>query len=1198
MRNNLPPLTMYDWFTGGNTKTADLAIYYNVALDGIQKVQKSISTLPKGSRIAFLTEYLWKAHILSKNSNGYEIRREDEGIIGKLIAKLEAIRNYHSHIWHDNSVLAFDKDLKKFVQNRYNEAKAALFKEYPSSLVDYEKAEKERKFSLFNFVKEKGQHFISVEGRIFFLSFFLSTGQMNYLLQQRKGFKRIDMPLFKMKRLLYVFYCHRDGAAFGNINYEARFIDEMEPEDRQNIYKARNAFKLISYLCDYPAYWGNIKYTPLLDKHDTLINNVHQLKEYIKENKILPGFHFDLIERKVNPDDNRFNENNTAQTDAYRLTTINYTSDLHPYYVFQIGFDALIRLVILQKILSKVGSTELPLQVFLANITILTQRRDRLNSVLLTEPANRSEDHREFLSDKKNQEVRGDRELTNEALAFFETLGKGGAEKRTDALRLANNLRRSNQLFATIDVENKNGRNNTFDPKPIIVYEHDFLQGTEQKFRASNHFMIHATKYLIDFGSDAVLWGVERFEMTKKNPTATNEALLRTKTYLPASEILKNSDYRLTVESDHVYMGLPSNEQAQGNHEKFFQFAFGPQAMRYLMAYVVDNKNAFPEKLKQFLLDMASDVELLRFDGAWIDEQQYKLFEKPFIPRYLHKQETNLEELKAKIESRIKHIENEWDYASTNEAYLKRAEKNKLIMDAYRLFDWDGSKFFRANEYNQMSVCHYSLHLKNNGEEIMKEKKSRNVRHHGSKPNKFDYLFSKLFNLGNRKPPIPPKIIELIQAAGSLAELMNIVFAECRPILKQWLVEAENPMAETQVIIKICRKLGISIPAPLLEQNDKLAQKEAHAKTLQVQPIAVHPMLVVKYFFYEIYQIGKTLELQVDRNGKNIRKRAALPVFTNLRKNKSLRQRLISYFYDEEIANLLYAGTTEIQNKRRNQLIGLINTTCTEDILLWWIANKYLKNNPYTASMGKLLQSSRSLNSGGLGELHKLTVTLRLKGDSAGFDYYVSIPIHRLDDLIFTLHKEDLWKAAHHFIQRCTSEQSLWNVQLESVAKNLCPGGKLPTGTREQPIPFSILVNEIDFVRRTGHRIGEHLLTFETNVLNRRLMTHIDKNDFHSWLIQQHSKTLYSKVYPVVYFNFESVLSLAAEIGLPVDETVSRKISEYRNIAFHNDVPVKGSFSWFTRTGETIRELLSIKTNVHEKKDRSIYILKEGDQSA
>ena len=1202
-----PELTDYDFFSAEDTKSADLTIYYNVALDAIGRIKGQMESWPHSRKNAFWAEYLWKAHFFKKNSNGYVLTDTDERMIKNLLDKLEAIRNYHSHIWHDNKVLAFEPELKEFVEQKYNEAKAALYVEFPNALLDYEKLEqqpKSQKFEHFKWVPEKNKHFITPEGRVFFLSFFLTTGQMSQLLQQRRGSKRADMPLFKIKRLLYTYYCRRDGASMNDFNHQEHFIDTMDPLERRDIFKARTAYKLMSYLFDYPWFWGSRHEMPLYNEHGEVVKNVEQLKAYIeKNNSLLPGLQFQLIERKLavnTPVDSERERSALIKTheDKHRMGTIAFTSDVAMGHIFHIDFDTLHRLVLMQLLHNSSLQEQTPIGILQETLKALAANRERLYSIILTRPDDRIEDELQYLLDKKNQHLRGERKLTELGIGFFEALEKGLPEKRRDSLLLANFLRSQETRFIELPVEKANQKEvPPFEPDPIIVYQQDFLLGTTQKFRAGNRFMHYAANYLMDFGSDHLYWGMEKFDLVKKDENARTESLLKIKSYFKAFEMPPGNDYRLTLENDHVYLALPKSATGEANHEKFYQFAIGTQAMRYLMAYLLNQKDASAEKVQRFLDSLAYDLRKLQEQGSFIEGYDYQLLEMPFVLGFLQNNTGNVEALKRSVIARIDYILQRWEKAKANKQYMSRSEKNRLIMDAYRLFEWpkgndENPRFFRAAEYNEMSVCHYSLHRKENNNKPAKQTRGKIIK------NKFDYLFEDLFKLNERKPPIPREIKNLLQQANTLDELIELVIADRANYLKgkqkeiqQWILPVQK---QKQELPPICRMLGISVPAETLREQDRIKLKQKQQVTLAVQPFAIHPMLVVKYFFPEEYQAGKQMESIVNREGKTVDKRPALTIFANIRKNKGLRDKLVPEFYDTDRLVALYPAPA--QKKQKEALVALINTTCTEDMLLWKMCNEYMNNNRYTKMMGEFLQKQRSHGRKYVGEFHQLLLTVPLSTGS-NTRVYMQLLMHQLDDLMFAVQQSRLGLAARHFLARCgTTERECWNDELQKMIQNQLGGVALPDGSPNNPIPFNLLTGEMELVRRTGQGLAKYFLEFEKKVLRMALKKHgNNKHAFHQWLKEEYAKEDYGQKFPVYYFNFESILKLANTVGFEIGETDFKFINEYRNLTFHNDIPEHGSFSWVTRAGQPLRELLQIEKDLHEKKDRSGYEV-QGDK--
>jgi hypothetical protein len=1228
------PTSEYDFFTGGGTatvivddnpketsKTADLTIYFNLALEHVVTIKKQLATLPVQQQTSFWVEHLWKAHALSKNSEGYVATERDGQIIELLFAKLDALRNYHSHIWHDNDVLDFTPELKKFVLQKYEEARMGLYKEFPGAVTDYENLLQKEKYAkhaaLFKAIKQGSQqkNYITEEGRLFFLSFFLTTGQMNQLLQQRKGSKRTDLPEFKIKRQLYTYYSNRDGAAIASYNHEDRFIDSFDASEKQNILKARTAFKLITYLVDYPEYWGSNEAMPLLDVNSTPVKTVEQLKQLIEERALLPGLHFTLlIKRKIKPnadDDGTTERTIKEHEDQYRNGTIAFTYDGTPGYVFNINFESLHRLVVLQIIKTDEFDP-------LANLTVELKKqvdnRKQLYGILTTPNKIRTEAQELYLLEKENQYLRGGRMLAEKGISYFENLGKGANEKADDAVLLANYLRSTEMPFKPVYKKVK-GFTTEFPPEPIQIYRQDFVLGTKHKFRAGNRFVFYMARFLMDFAGDQWYWGMENFP----NPNEGQKTIIKTKQYFKSGEIPEDGDYRLTLEDNHVYLALPKNFTSGNNHERFHQFAVGPAAMRYLACYIKDHEKTYADDLYKFLQTLAADLENLQRVGHFDEKDGYALLEAPFIAGYLKPNvDDNYDKVITTVKSRIAHIKQEWASALDNRPYLSRAAKNRLVMNAYRLFDWNiegrsDGKFLRKDEYNQLSICHYSLNLKNNP-------KSNN------KQISLEHIYFKLFKLSERQPPIPVKIKKLIFAASSLDNLLELVRKEVDDVLNTFVNKLNAPRAQLKKELPtICRLIGVSVPIDVLKEAEKSKLRNAHLKTVQVAPYAVHPMLILKYFFKDKYNKGKTLTPILDKDGRITPFRPVIGVFRDVRENKHLRALLHDEFYDSKTAQQLYPEAG--QKKQREILTGLMNTTCTEDILLWWMAQRYLKGNTYTQKIGEMVWNSTVNNTARLFEepgktkdkpkkvkinisdLNTFEITLELKQSTATDEannqrldpinrsLFTTVLIHQLDDVMFASDQSRLRKAAVHFIKRCTDEQVFWEAELINLKKQQLKVDELPKGSKTDPIPFALLRNEMDLVRRTGHKLAVYILNFEKKILQEKLENDLknDKEKTQQWLKAEFEKIRAQKsgqgkdtVGWKAYCNFEQILTM----GGFVNEGAPDILSAYRNICFHNDIPIgpEGSFAWLTKPGSAMGEILNIADKLHTQKDHSAYL--------
>jgi hypothetical protein len=1173
-----PQASEYEFFTGGgttpdkvSTKIAPFTIYYNIALENVNRIKDQLEGQSEEQRYNFWAEYLWKAHAQSKNSNGYKVTAADKSIIDtligkgkgtdRLVGKVEEIRNFHSHIWHDNSILHFEGETKKFIEQKYNEAKAKLYRDSPGNIADFENIlqKKAGKYDVF----DNGSR-LKPEGRAFLLSFFLTTGQMNSFLQQRTGYKRNDLPQFKMTRLLYTEYCHRDGAARSEFNHSDRMINSLDKNMQADVLKARTAFKLISYLVDYPDYWGSREAMPLLTAENEPIKNMEELKIFIEERGLLPGLNFSLIERTIVPDetDDKLKEQRIKEyEDKYRQGMIAFTYAPVEGYTFHINFESLYRLALL-KLLPLPDETD-PAVTLDAELKKLAERRRTLYSILIKKTDERTDEDNAFLSLKENQYLRGGRRLTEKGVQFFESLERGYAGKYDEAILLANYLRDDNT--AAISLFDKKGVEKTGTAaEPIQVYGQDFILGRREKFRAGNRLVFYTAKFLVDFAGDKWYWGMEKFD-NEPNKKTGNISLAKKKVYLKASDIPADEDYRLTLENDHIFIGIPKKANGEKNHEKFHQLALGPKAIRYLGAYMVDQPNDYAEKISEFFEALATDLSKLAADEKFKGADGYHLLEKPFVSAFMKPAGNNYNQLKGKFKNRVDYIKGQWRYALDNLQYISRAEKNRMIMDAYRLFDWaqdrrDG-KFLRADEYNQLSVCHYCLHVRIN---------DKNKR----KTMTFEHLYNNLFELNKRQPPIPSEIKDLLFSAKDIDDLLAKVTDDRKAFLNNKLDLPERFLKKE--LPKLCRNLGISVPAELLAGDEQNGLAKKHRETFDILPYSVHPMLVVKFFFGSEYADGRELVAALDKNKRPINKRPVLEIFNKIRADKGLTSVLNSAYYDSGLAVTLYPH--EMQRTCRHKLTGLLNNTKTEDAILWWMARQYLAGNEYTREMAGLVETNPHLK---IDNLHNVSIGLELKRgteekkgkkgellDPLEKSLYVSLRMHQFDDMMFMTDKLLLRKAAVHFTRRCYEEKPLWKEEMKTMKEKQFENKEIPDGSSGDPLPYQLLRDEISLVHRTGQKLADYMLDFEKKLFQQKLETGHNGNEhnFQKWLLAEFPKWVH-KTDPKPHFPFRAALELAGDSHLAGINKLKYEMTGYRNTAFHDDIPLKGSFSWYTREG-------------------------------
>jgi hypothetical protein len=288
----------------------------------------------------FLRQYLWKGNAENKNSSGYALDPTDKSIILQILKKLPELRNFQSHFWHTNDSVSFTDELRNFIQNKHDWACGQLL-EIKSLDADLYFKQQDR-YPLF---KEK--KFITQEGRIFFLSFFLHKGQMQSLLQRRKGSKRHDLPEYKFKHQLFTYYCHREGSSWLATGIDNSILPKMDDDIRNRIYNGRQANRILSYLKDKPLYEKKDS-LPLVMKDGRFVEDMTMLIAYIEETNIIPGFHFyekDAQPSQVLPEGKEYHEEKKQHEKMVREQFRRFILPDKHEYEFEISYSVLRRIV-------------------------------------------------------------------------------------------------------------------------------------------------------------------------------------------------------------------------------------------------------------------------------------------------------------------------------------------------------------------------------------------------------------------------------------------------------------------------------------------------------------------------------------------------------------------------------------------------------------------------------------------------------------------------------------------------------------------------------------------------------------------------------------------------------------------------------------------------------------------------------------
>jgi len=240
--------------------TAELCLFYNLAFDRIQDLlfsyeQKKIEIESfntfTGEQLCqqhfskqtylCLKVYLWKEPVSRRYT---QIKQHDICMVNTILQKLVHLRNFHSHYYHDASVLQFPHDLVSFIALQLQTVKQKLAAKQPECAGYYGELEKdikeygppdgEKKQDVYkHFYFFDGNGYIQPEGKNFFLSFFLVKGEMQRFLKKRKRCKRDNGERYQVKNKLYTELCHRDASNRFFTRGKEDYCEGNEPLRRQ-----------------------------------------------------------------------------------------------------------------------------------------------------------------------------------------------------------------------------------------------------------------------------------------------------------------------------------------------------------------------------------------------------------------------------------------------------------------------------------------------------------------------------------------------------------------------------------------------------------------------------------------------------------------------------------------------------------------------------------------------------------------------------------------------------------------------------------------------------------------------------------------------------------------------------------------------------------------------------------------------------
>ena len=769
----------FDLWTGGKQNAPELTIFYNVAFDRTKKLRSGTD----------LCDYLWKAYTGARNkSEVYQPSYHERNMARQMVEKLEEIRNFHSHIYHDDKALVFSLELKTFVEKLYMHAVHYYMETHSRDIDHYnyicdKKAVKSKRDDPRTLFEKHGQDwYITGEGRAFFLGFFLHDGEMTALLQQRSGSKQNKLSEHKIKHLIFRHYTHREAASRKQyLNAEGNMLESFDEERKKEVASIRQAYKIMTYLRDAPQLGSDLDLMPLMTENGEPITNVNQLVSFCKVNNLLQDW-----EIKNGTSELRENRPQIIFLNQLILTVKREGKSCQ----IQIQLRDLLR-TLLDGIRTGNGDQHIRKMVDM----FIIDRREMIEALkhIAGEGSHDSEETEDGvhdiitrLGDKNRYKYRCSEELSDKLSIYLSQLQRDG-------------IRNNNYRFQEFLSELKEA--------PIEINYYSFFNEQDYMPRKENSFVWFAVKYLIDFGIVPKWeWGFQL--STNKDP----------ETGKPPKVFYSS----VWSEKESLRLALTDEQQVLVRFENRI-YLLGPLALLNLMAAHLDNK-----PISEFLDKLGRDME--NVDLAIVSKSglpdNLTLLTPRELPRQMlirmkAQQEPQSAELISKAVNRIERIIKDelLPIVDGSAAYRNRAEKNRQIMRLYLFFDWQYShsnefKFLRKDEYQLMSTFHYSI-----------EK--------GKSNQAYKYLLEGIL------PHAPEELKDIWKNAVDLDDILFIVAGKCITLMDQWkgLLESDVPkFANKRDILK---KLSITVPSIEKKESRHLAKI----------PFDIHPILPVRAFY-------------------------------------------------------------------------------------------------------------------------------------------------------------------------------------------------------------------------------------------------------------------------------------------------------------------------------------------------------------
>jgi hypothetical protein len=1193
----------FDLYTGG--KQPELAIAFNQACDNMEKYINTLAPeLPLAVNLSraqelddrafvYLRQYLWKGHGENKNTAGYALEPVDKEIILLLLEKLVELRNFHSHYWHEPSALEFDGRLRLFIQEKHDRACGQLLEVRSVDAELYFK--QQERYPLF-----REGRYIAQEGRVFFLSLFLNKGQMQHLLQRRKGSKRHDLPEYRFKHKLFTFYCHREGSAWGSTGIANTMLPTLDPGERQRIFAGRQANRVLSYLKDRPAI-GDKEALPLILANGLRVIGMTSLIAFILEKNLLPGFQFmekqrplrdgtdaearhrEQIEREeyrhfMLPEDKAY-EFRISHGVLRRIVTEIFLDDHDPKrgpdsfsnrdHFIGVLSDCIGTRRYVYESLSAEGDHPLTPEIFVL--------KKKYSSIYIDYAKHEGAMQERYYTGDEWRSIPVSPTLRVEKLLIewhqSFTMGKEGEPGQR--VKLLNAIRPKTEAprvsFPTGRAGNRNRRPEPIrineEPEPLLFHLAYYYREQGANMRTEDRFLEWGVRYLMDQGL-VPDWHFELEQLVYEQKFNEPESPYKLKKEARWEKAIPEN-YRLYITDNQLNVGI-----YKGN--RFYRLRMGERALKYLLHWHFHELDKQGKSINEWLLRVTDDLSLVQGGEGMAELGDLMLLEDFAIPPLYFKTKVRREELSSSAEGTLKDQSRRFfeerigwiDAQLADMRRLNRSQKNEMLMDAYQLFDFtptEGSKFLRKNEYGQMSICHY----------MMNQDKDK-VRH----------LIERTFRLKKR---LPQELLQLVyrvagQEGSGLDDLCREVLENRRRFLLERLSLLNLPGLKARQIRKeVVGSLAIRFGDEVLSEEELGVRRAARLDSVSHIPFAVHPALALKYFYPEEFAVkGFCKEGGKYRN-----------IFLLLRSNTVLTNPLPEENY-REVAYQKALGDYAVRfpddggvDRSLDKWTGWVNDNKVKDILLLEIAGNYLEQyDPMIAEGFKRVQHLKKIN---LEQLFGTPAVVQLKMDqSLTFEIdtkhktllprviHLQLRMHQLDDYFYRSQKPNLLRLAVFYLLWREEELDRYKDHLEILTQL----SKWPDGSPTYPLTIASLIEARKICADQAAELVGYLFSYEAEVLQDHLGM-ADKSG------KQAALMTYSGTHERgTYISFKSIL------GWNVQNTTDTKdkLDKLRYDCIHNTIPVNGSYRQLCYPGTGLADVLHIQEPIgRDRTEKNIY---------